>query len=159
MNCRPQAAAIAADLVEVEYEPLPVVAGPREARSDGAPVVTLSTHLDTVPPWVPPRLEGDRLFGRGACDAKGIAAAMMAALIAGVLLAVLLRSLARLLADTTGLAIGRALASDSSPRPCSVPVAPPLRERRSSTAAAPSPHRADRLGERAGPVVQFNSSP
>lgn len=41
--------------------------------------VTLSTHLDTVPPYFPPRLEGDRLYGRGACDAKGIAAAMMAA--------------------------------------------------------------------------------
>jgi acetylornithine deacetylase len=41
--------------------------------------VTLSTHLDTVPPYVPPRLEGDKLLGRGACDAKGIAAAMLAA--------------------------------------------------------------------------------
>jgi acetylornithine deacetylase len=41
--------------------------------------VTLSTHLDTVPPYMAPRLEGDRLFGRGACDAKGIAAAMMVA--------------------------------------------------------------------------------
>jgi acetylornithine deacetylase len=41
--------------------------------------VTLSTHLDTVPPFVPPRLEGNRLYGRGACDAKGIAAAMMVA--------------------------------------------------------------------------------
>jgi len=41
--------------------------------------VTLSTHLDTVPPFVPPRLEGNRLYGRGACDAKGIAAAMMMA--------------------------------------------------------------------------------
>lgn len=41
--------------------------------------VTLSTHLDTVPPYVSPRLEGNRLYGRGACDAKGIAAAMMAA--------------------------------------------------------------------------------
>jgi acetylornithine deacetylase len=41
--------------------------------------VTLSTHLDTVPPYVPPRLDGDRLYGRGACDAKGIAAAMLAA--------------------------------------------------------------------------------
>ncbi len=44
-----------------------------------APLVTLSTHLDTVPPFIPPRLEGDRLWGRGACDAKGIAAAMIAA--------------------------------------------------------------------------------
>ena len=41
--------------------------------------VTLSTHLDTVPPFVPPRLEDGRLHGRGACDAKGIAAAMLAA--------------------------------------------------------------------------------
>jgi acetylornithine deacetylase len=41
--------------------------------------VTLSTHLDTVPPYIPPRLEGDTLWGRGACDAKGIAAAMMCA--------------------------------------------------------------------------------
>jgi acetylornithine deacetylase len=41
--------------------------------------VTLSTHLDTVPPYVPPRLDGGRLYGRGACDAKGIAAAMLAA--------------------------------------------------------------------------------
>ena len=41
--------------------------------------VTLSTHLDTVPPYVAPRLDGDLLYGRGACDAKGIAAAMMAA--------------------------------------------------------------------------------
>src|SRR5665647_2899726 len=41
--------------------------------------VTLSTHLDTVPPYVPPRLDGERLHGRGACDAKGIAAAMLVA--------------------------------------------------------------------------------
>jgi acetylornithine deacetylase len=41
--------------------------------------VTLSTHLDTVPPYVPPRMDGTRLYGRGACDAKGIAAAMLAA--------------------------------------------------------------------------------
>ena len=41
--------------------------------------VTFSTHLDTVPPYVAPRLEGQRLYGRGSCDAKGIAAAMLAA--------------------------------------------------------------------------------
>lgn len=45
----------------------------------GAGEVTLSTHLDTVPPFFPPRLEGGRLYGRGACDAKGIAAAMLSA--------------------------------------------------------------------------------
>jgi len=41
--------------------------------------VTLSTHLDTVPPFIRPSLDGDRLLGRGACDAKGIAAAMLVA--------------------------------------------------------------------------------
>ena len=48
----------------------------------GAPrsgFVTLSTHLDTVPPYRPPRLEQGVLWGRGACDAKGIAAAMTCA--------------------------------------------------------------------------------
>src|SRR3954466_1097432 len=47
------------------------------SRSGGG--VTLSTHLDTVPPYIAPRMEGDKLFGRGACDAKGIAAAMLVA--------------------------------------------------------------------------------
>jgi acetylornithine deacetylase len=45
----------------------------------GAPLVTFCTHLDTVPPYIPPRLDGDVLWGRGACDAKGIAAAMTCA--------------------------------------------------------------------------------
>ncbi|MBK6488903.1 MAG: M20/M25/M40 family metallo-hydrolase [Gemmatimonadetes bacterium] len=49
------------------------------AVSAADPVVTLSTHLDTVPPYFPPRLDGDTLHGRGACDAKGIAAAMILA--------------------------------------------------------------------------------
>ena len=49
------------------------------ARVHDAPLVTLSTHLDTVPPYMPPRLEGDTLHGRGACDAKGIAASMILA--------------------------------------------------------------------------------
>ncbi len=49
------------------------------ARSRPDPVVTLSTHLDTVPPFIPPKLNGDKLSGRGACDAKGIAAAMVLA--------------------------------------------------------------------------------
>jgi acetylornithine deacetylase len=45
----------------------------------GQPRVTLSTHLDTVPPFFPSRDDGEFLWGRGACDAKGIIAAMVAA--------------------------------------------------------------------------------
>ncbi len=41
--------------------------------------VTLSTHLDTVPPYIAPLLDGEFLRGRGACDAKGIAASMICA--------------------------------------------------------------------------------
>ena len=47
------------------------------SRGEGA--VTLSTHLDTVPPFIGPSRNGWRLAGRGACDAKGSAAAMMVA--------------------------------------------------------------------------------
>jgi acetylornithine deacetylase len=45
----------------------------------GEPSVMLSTHFDCVPPFFPSRVEGDRLVGRGACDAKGIIAAQIAA--------------------------------------------------------------------------------
>lgn len=45
----------------------------------GRPVVTLSTHLDTVPPFFPSREDAQFIWGRGACDAKGIVAAMVAA--------------------------------------------------------------------------------
>jgi acetylornithine deacetylase len=41
--------------------------------------VTLTTHLDTVPGFFPPRIEDGKLYGRGSCDAKGIAAAMICA--------------------------------------------------------------------------------
>lgn len=44
-----------------------------------SPVVVLSTHFDCVPPFFPSRMAGDRIVGRGACDAKGILAAQVAA--------------------------------------------------------------------------------
>jgi acetylornithine deacetylase len=47
--------------------------------TNGSPSVVLSTHFDCVPPFFPSRIEGDRLYGRGACDAKGILAAQVAA--------------------------------------------------------------------------------
>ena len=45
----------------------------------GPPEVVFSTHYDCVPPFFPSRARGDRLHGRGACDAKGILAAQVAA--------------------------------------------------------------------------------
>ncbi len=45
----------------------------------GEPVVTLSTHMDTVPPFFGSHEDGDFIWGRGSCDAKGIIAAMIAA--------------------------------------------------------------------------------
>ncbi|MEZ5283904.1 MAG: M20/M25/M40 family metallo-hydrolase [Vicinamibacterales bacterium] len=45
----------------------------------GEPALVFSTHIDCVPPFFPSRLEDGRLYGRGACDAKGILAAQVAA--------------------------------------------------------------------------------
>jgi len=45
----------------------------------GDPVVTLSTHMDTVPPFFVSNEDPDFVWGRGSCDAKGIIAAMIAA--------------------------------------------------------------------------------
>ena len=49
------------------------------ARLDERPRVVLSTHVDCVPPFFPSSEERGLLFGRGACDAKGILAAQFAA--------------------------------------------------------------------------------
>jgi succinyl-diaminopimelate desuccinylase len=63
---------------------LPVIAatvGAAEARRD-APTLILHSHLDVVPAHpeqFAPRIEGDRLIGRGAYDMKGGLAAMMCA--------------------------------------------------------------------------------
>lgn len=47
--------------------------------SFGEPVVTLSTHMDTVPPFIPSREDDENIWGRGACDTKGIIASMITA--------------------------------------------------------------------------------
>lgn len=44
----------------------------------GVPRLLFSTHLDTVPPFLPPRRSGDLLSGRGTCDAKGQAVTQLA---------------------------------------------------------------------------------
>jgi acetylornithine deacetylase len=61
---------------EVELQPVP----PDRANVlalCGKPEVVLSTHLDTVPPFMPAREDEEFIYGRGACDAKGILAAQV----------------------------------------------------------------------------------
>src|ERR1700680_4098523 len=43
------------------------------------PDVVFSTHMDTVPPFIPSSEDAGRIYGRGSCDAKGIIAAQVAA--------------------------------------------------------------------------------
>ncbi|MHB8733884.1 MAG: M20/M25/M40 family metallo-hydrolase [Terriglobales bacterium] len=43
----------------------------------GQPLTVLSTHLDTVPPFIPSSEDEHYIYGRGACDAKGIVAAQV----------------------------------------------------------------------------------
>ena len=44
-----------------------------------SPDVVLSTHMDTVPPFIPSSEDDSFIYGRGSCDAKGIIAAQIAA--------------------------------------------------------------------------------
>jgi acetylornithine deacetylase len=43
------------------------------------PTIVFSTHMDTVPPFIPSSEDASRVYGRGSCDAKGIIAAQIAA--------------------------------------------------------------------------------
>ena len=76
---------LAARLADIEPAP-EIVRIPVEAdRFDlfarwGEPRVVLSTHMDCVPPFFPSEESEDEIRGRGACDAKGILAAMIAAI-------------------------------------------------------------------------------
>lgn len=47
--------------------------------AQGVPRVIFSTHIDTVPPFIPSSEDDEYIYGRGACDAKGIVAAQIAA--------------------------------------------------------------------------------
>jgi acetylornithine deacetylase len=49
------------------------------AYLNDTPRVWLSTHMDTVPPFIPPTEDDEKIYGRGACDAKGIIAAQITA--------------------------------------------------------------------------------
>lgn len=74
------------------YDHLGVIAGHHHGRVErmgvepnrfnvlatwGTPVVTLSTHMDTVPPFFASREDDENIWGRGACDTKGIIASMI----------------------------------------------------------------------------------
>ena len=43
------------------------------------PEIVFSTHMDTVPPFIASSEDDARIYGRGACDAKGIIAAQIVA--------------------------------------------------------------------------------
>lgn len=47
-------------------------------QASDAPDVVLSTHMDTVPPFISSSEDADYIYGRGSCDAKGIIAAQIA---------------------------------------------------------------------------------
>jgi acetylornithine deacetylase len=49
------------------------------ASAGGHPRVVLNSHLDTVPPWFAASEDDDHIYGRGACDTKGVISAMIAA--------------------------------------------------------------------------------
>ncbi len=49
------------------------------ASAGGRPRVVINSHYDTVPPWFASSEDDEFIYGRGACDTKGIIAAMIAA--------------------------------------------------------------------------------
>ena len=49
------------------------------ATTEARPRVVLSTHMDTVPPFIASSEDDEFIYGRGSCDAKGIIAAQIAA--------------------------------------------------------------------------------
>ena len=69
----------------VECTPVPA-ADPKYARRFNVfaapaklpePEIVFSTHMDVVPPWFAASEDGENIYGRGACDAKGIIAAQI----------------------------------------------------------------------------------
>ncbi|MEP7214452.1 MAG: M20/M25/M40 family metallo-hydrolase [Acidobacteriota bacterium] len=49
------------------------------AYLNDTPRVWFSTHMDTVPPFIAPSEDDEKIYGRGSCDAKGIIAAQITA--------------------------------------------------------------------------------
>jgi succinyl-diaminopimelate desuccinylase len=89
-TCEPEAVSEAAGFVKGWLEARGIEAERDEVRGlpvlraevgpEGGPTVVLHGHLDVVPGLAgqfEPRIEGDRLYGRGAYDMKGALAAML----------------------------------------------------------------------------------
>ncbi|HKW26390.1 MAG TPA: M20/M25/M40 family metallo-hydrolase [Terriglobales bacterium] len=74
-----------AELIQLGYraEKMPVEGDRFNVWAAGAqdprPPIVFSTHMDTVPPFIPSKEDSERIWGRGSCDAKGIIAAQIAA--------------------------------------------------------------------------------
>jgi acetylornithine deacetylase len=62
--------------IAVEGDRFNVFATPPELTN---PTVVFSTHMDTVPPFIPSSEDAEKIYGRGSCDAKGIIAAQVTA--------------------------------------------------------------------------------
>ncbi len=63
----------------VEMQPVSADQNNVIATLGDSPTVWMSTHMDTVPPFIPPTEDAEKIYGRGACDAKGIIAAQITA--------------------------------------------------------------------------------
>lgn len=78
---------LAGELRRLGYDVQVTLAEPERGRANvfaawpncPAPTLVLSTHMDTVPPFIPSSEDDERVYGRGSCDAKGIIAAQIAA--------------------------------------------------------------------------------
>ena len=64
---------------QVELQPVSENQNNVIAWLNDTPRVWLSTHMDTVPPFLPPSEDDEKIYGRGSCDAKGIIAAQITA--------------------------------------------------------------------------------
>jgi acetylornithine deacetylase len=64
---------------KVELQPVSENQNNVIATLNDSPRVWMSTHMDTVPPFIAPTEDDEKIYGRGACDAKGIIAAQITA--------------------------------------------------------------------------------
>src|SRR5947209_4535083 len=77
-------AALYDELYRLDYtvHKLPVAHGRFNVQAtleNKPPEIVFSTHIDTVPPFIPSSEDSENIYGRGSCDAKGIVAAQIAA--------------------------------------------------------------------------------